>query len=151
MGTFNASSTDGVVQLINGNAGKSPVGSPAAGGFTGWSLIGINPDAEASPLTERRWEEAAPWIKVAFTPHVDALEVAAPESLAVGEEATITATVIQDGRRVPVAHPVGSTWSASERATLEATTGRFVATAPGRYTVTVVVNATEAEAVITVA
>lgn len=39
----------------------------------------------------------------------------------------------------------------SQGATLDPATGRFVAGAPGRYTVTVVVNATEAEAIITVA
>lgn len=151
VGTFNASTTDGVLQLINGNAGKSPSGSPDAGGFTGWSLVGINPDAEPAPLTGRRWEAADEWIAVEFRPHVDALTISAPASAAVGQTVTVTATVVQDGRSVPVRYPVAADWQVPAGVTFDGATGAFTAAAPGSYTIAVTVNGATAEATVQVA
>ncbi|MCC2593598.1 phosphodiester glycosidase family protein [Tessaracoccus sp. OS52] len=151
VGTFHASSTDGVLQLINGNSGKSPTAAPGEGGFTGWSLIGINPEAVAQPLTGRRWEEPVEWIKVAMTPHVDQLVIDAPATAAVGEAVTVTATVVQDGREVPVAYPVAADWAVSDGARFDAATGRFVATVAGTHTVSVTVNGETSQVSITVA
>lgn len=151
VGTFNASTTDGVLQLINGNAGKSPSGSPDAGGFTGWSLVGINPDAEPAPLTGRRWEAADEWIAVEFRPHVDALTISAPASAAVGQTVTVTATVVQDGRSVPVRYPVAADWQVPAGVTFDGATGAFTAAAPGSYTIAVTVNGETAEATMQVA
>ncbi|MFE7134985.1 phosphodiester glycosidase family protein, partial [Streptomyces sp. NPDC057638] len=43
VGVFHASRVDGVPYLVNGNAGKSPAAAPGDGGFTGWSLVGVDP------------------------------------------------------------------------------------------------------------
>ncbi|MDN5724843.1 MAG: phosphodiester glycosidase family protein, partial [Propionibacteriales bacterium] len=43
VGSFHGSARDGVSRVINGNSGKNPSGSPEHGGFTGWSMVGIDP------------------------------------------------------------------------------------------------------------
>ncbi|GAA4889124.1 phosphodiester glycosidase family protein [Tessaracoccus lubricantis] len=148
VGLFHASSTDGVLQLINGNAGKGPSGSPSWGGFTGWALVGIDPAAEPQPLTERRWEQPRQWMSVEFRPHVDALVIDAPVAVVVGEPAEVTATVVQENRRVPVRYPVAADWVVSEGVEFDPATGRFVALAAGNHTVTVTVNGTTVEATV---
>ena len=35
--------SEGVTTLINGNSGKDPAGTPSTGGFTGWTMLGIDP------------------------------------------------------------------------------------------------------------
>lgn len=149
VGTFHASSTDGVLQLINGNAGKSPVGASDAGGFTGWTLVGIDPEAVPTPLTERRWEEPAQWLRAAFTPHVDGLVVSAPAAVAVGEAAEVRATVVQDGRRVPVAYPVAAAWSVPDGVRFDPATDSFVADVAGEHVLSVTVNGTTESVTIT--
>jgi hypothetical protein len=43
VGAFAASSIDGVPYLLNGNSGKNPASTPDNGGFTGWTMLGIDP------------------------------------------------------------------------------------------------------------
>jgi hypothetical protein len=110
-GTFAATRTDGVLLPLTGNSGKSPAAAPDAGGFTGWELVGIDPNAVVAPAGERNW--SAPersWFQVEIRPHVDSLELAAPASLRRGQTATVSATVVQEDRRVPVAFPVSADW-----------------------------------------
>ena len=110
-GTFAATRTDGVLLPLTGNSGKSPAAAPDAGGFTGWALVGIDPSAQAAAAGERNW--SAPeraWFQVELRPHVDALELAAPSSLRMGQTASAAATVVQDSRRVPVSFPVSADW-----------------------------------------
>jgi len=103
-----------VLLPLTGNSGKSPAGAPDAGGFTGWALVGIDPQAREAAAAERHW--SAPersWFQVELRPHVDALELAAPTSLRMGQTAPATATVVQANRRVPVSFPVSADWSGS--------------------------------------
>lgn len=140
-GTFEATQYDGVHQFTNGNAGKSPNGSPAEGGFTGWSVAAINPNPTPATFDTSRWSEGDQWISMAYVPHVDSLEVSAePATVELGEATSISATVIQDGRRVPVAYPVHATYTVSDGATFDPATGTLSAPKPGTYTVTVTVN-----------
>ena len=113
-GTFAATRTDGVLLPLTGNSGKSPAAAPDAGGFTGWALVGIDPNARAADAGVRHW--SAPersWFQVELRPHVDALELAAPATLRRGETTTAAATVVQDTRRVPVTFPVSADWTGS--------------------------------------
>jgi hypothetical protein len=115
-GTFAATRTDGVLLPLTGNSGKSPAAAPDAGGFTGWALVGIDPDARAADAASRNW--SAPersWFQVELRPHVDALELAAPASLEMGTTAPAAATVVQGNRRVPVSFPVSADWWGSAR------------------------------------
>jgi hypothetical protein len=110
-GTFAASRTDGVLLPLTGNSGKGPSSAPDDGGFTGWALVGVDPDVREAAAAERTW--SAPersWLKVEFRAHVDSLELTAPASLHPGETATAGATVVQESRRVPVAFPVSADW-----------------------------------------
>ena len=104
VGVFHAERVSGVPYVISGNVGKNPSGGPAEGGFTGWSLWGAS--TGGSPDQD--------WLVAELRPHVDGLELDAPTSIGVGEQAEVTATVDNDGTDVPVAYPVSADWSGSE-------------------------------------
>jgi hypothetical protein len=134
VGSFSAASVDGVPYIVNGNAGKAPSTAPAEGGFSGWSLVGINPSAEPAPLAARHRSapesgSANPWLEVEMRPHVDGLSLDDPGTLAAGTSTSLDAHVTQGRRTFPVAYPVSADWT-SERihiGTSEAATGEHVA------------------------
>ncbi|MCT2582891.1 phosphodiester glycosidase family protein [Actinophytocola gossypii] len=141
VGTFHASHVDGVPYFINGNSGKNPSTAPDDGGFTGWSLWGVNP-----------WDRDR-WLAAEVRPHVDSLSVDAPGTLPVGQSTVVTATLTQDDREVPVAYPVSADWSASPSvhvgpgkakrwhvARFDPATGELTALRPGRIVLAVRVN-----------
>ena len=151
VGTFHASHVDGVPYFINGNSGKNPSTGPADGGFTGWSLWGVNPRGGLGD-----------WIATEVRPHVDALAIDAPEVLPVGQSAVVTANLTQDERVVPVAYPVTADWSASPSvhigfarevrhwhvARFDPLTGKLIALRPGTVTLDVLVNGVRQRATV---
>ncbi|NUT96345.1 MAG: multidrug transporter [Saccharothrix sp.] len=96
VGVFHASRVDGVPYLINGNSGKAP----AEGGFSGWTLLGVDPHHQD-------------WIAAEIRPHVDTLTLTTPDHLTAGTPAHISATLTQGTRQVPVRYPVSADWTAS--------------------------------------
>ncbi|MEU5401376.1 phosphodiester glycosidase family protein [Streptomyces sp. NPDC005963] len=156
VGVFHADRVDAVPQLINGNSGKTPAGPVDAGGFTGWSLIGIDPVGARDRIAalRRPWLGGADWISVQTRPHLDSLALAAPAVLVPGRTAEIRATVTQGTRRVPVDFPLSADWSGSpdlhigpverarehHRASFDPTTGRITPLRPGHLTLAVTVN-----------
>ncbi|NSC21035.1 multidrug transporter [Streptomyces albus subsp. chlorinus] len=158
VGTFDASRVDGVPYLVNGNAGKSPAAPPDQGGFTGWSLLGID---------KGRPHRDGDWLSVQTRAHVDRLTLQAPERLSVGGSGTASATVEQGtgpgARRVPVGWPVSADWPGSAGLCVRGSVprGRCVAgydpksgvlrgRAPGTVTLSVLVNGVRAEQKVTV-
>jgi hypothetical protein len=146
VGTFHASHVDGVPYFVNGNSGKNPSTTPEEGGFTGWSLWGV--DDRGGLATEVR-------------PHVDTLTITAPATLQVGRSATVTASLTQGTRTVPVAYPVTADWSASpsvyvgddpralrpwHTAWFDPTTGELMARRTGTITLSVLVNGVRQQA-----
>jgi hypothetical protein len=139
-GTFAATRTDGVLLPLTGNSGKSPAAAPDAGGFTGWALVGIGREPN--------------WMQLELRPHVDTLELAVPPTLRRGATAPATATVVQDGRRVPVSFPVSADWQGDRQlhigpastapfwavASYDPATGRLTALRPGTAELSVTVN-----------
>ncbi|XVV01952.1 phosphodiester glycosidase family protein [Actinosynnema sp. CA-248983] len=139
VGVFHASRVDGVPYLINGNSGKSP----AEGGFSGWTLLGVD---------HRRPD----WIAAEIRPHVDTLALTAPETVTAGTEAPISATFTQGTRQIPVNYPVSADWTASPNvhigpaktlrpwhaAWLDPETNRLTTFRPARITLAVTVNNT---------
>ena len=110
VGVFNGSAVEGVTYLINGNSGKNPDGTPETGGFTGWTMLGINPGAGkvgANPTTADR----VAWLAAETKPWVDDITLTLPKVLAEGESADFSAVFTQDGRTVPVAWPVTAQYS----------------------------------------
>ncbi|MFG1695214.1 phosphodiester glycosidase family protein [Nonomuraea sp. NPDC049309] len=156
VGTFHAEHVDAVPYVINGNSGKNPATAPDDGGFTGWSLWGVDPVSKAeAERVKRNWFADAPaWIGTQVRPHVDELTLTAPSSVAVGKPATVGASVVQDGRTVPAAYPVSVAWTGSPNlhigsrttakprhvAVLDPDTGTLTALRPGTVTVAVTVN-----------
>jgi 3',5'-cyclic AMP phosphodiesterase CpdA len=144
VGVFHADRVDGVPYVINGNVGKNPSAGPADGGFTGWSLWGV--DTGGDPAED--------WVATELRPHVDGLVLEAPASVGVGEEVEVTATVDNDGTAVPVLYPVSADWSGSDGvhigpagdagadhvAAFDPATGRFSALGEGTVDLAVTVN-----------
>lgn len=164
VGTFAASKVDGVPYLINGNSGKAPSTSPAEGGFTGWTMVGVDPVSPLEWLVPRLFPQAgvADWFHAEIRPHVDTLDLTAPAALAVGSTGPVSAVVTQAGRAVPVAYPVSADWAGTVHigpartaphdavAAYDPATGLLTALRPGTATLTVTVNATTATTTVTV-
>ncbi|WP_233520008.1 phosphodiester glycosidase family protein [Prauserella sp. PE36] len=145
-GVFDLTREDGVPYLVNGNSGKAPSAAPGDGGFTGWSIVRVDPDDRGEP------------VRVETRPHVDELTVAGPGRLARGAEGTVTAEVTQSGRTVPVAYPVSADWagdrvhvaapgsrpSPRDLATFDPATGTLTALRRGVAELTVTVNGVSA-------
>ncbi|MCK9794281.1 phosphodiester glycosidase family protein [Isoptericola sp. 4D.3] len=146
VGVFHAGTEDGVPYVVNGNSGKSPASTPADGGFTGWSMIGVDPAADGAG--------DGGWFSWEVEARAERVAVSGPEELAVGTSGQVSALLTQDGtREVPVAWPVSSRWGgdgvfvgAPEDApsgavlALDPRTHEATAVAPGRATVEVEVN-----------
>ncbi|MDN4613030.1 phosphodiester glycosidase family protein [Leifsonia sp. F6_8S_P_1B] len=171
VGAFSATSTSGVSQLINGNSGKSPSGTPATGGFTGWTLLGLNPSSGVVGTDPVTVADRTRWMRAEIKPRVDSLRLTAPAVLTAGETAAVSATLVQDGtREVPVAWPVSAQWGGDgvvvddglgtklEKAVaatgvlrVNPETGEVTALAAGTATLTVTVNGVTATADVRVA
>ncbi|WP_246080946.1 phosphodiester glycosidase family protein [Nonomuraea mesophila] len=156
VGTFHAARVDAVPYFINGNSGKNPATAPEDGGFTGWSLWGVDPvtPAEAEHVRRNWFADAPDWIGTQVRPHVDELTLTVPATVAVGTDAEVSAAVKQDDTTVPAAHPVSVAWSGSPNlhvgsrrtarpwhvAVLDPGKGTLTALRPGKVTVAVTVN-----------
>jgi len=167
VGTFHADRADGVPFFINGNSAKSPSTPADRGGFTGWSLWGVDPVTPQEAQRARRdWFAGGPtWIAAEVRPHVDALEVRAPATATVGAPASVDAVLTQAGRQVPVAYPVSADWTASPNvhigplwglrpwhvAWFDPAAGRLLGLRPGTVTLAVTVNGVTDQATVTVA
>nr|WP_255671946.1 phosphodiester glycosidase family protein [Glycomyces amatae] len=102
-GYFDASRVDGVSYWVNGNSGKAPSSTPEEGGFVGWTEFGVGADTG--------WWDEEPFTAV-VRPQVDELAVDVPD-LAPGQTVVVEAELAQGGSTMPVAYPMGVTWSGS--------------------------------------
>ncbi|KOV79725.1 multidrug transporter [Nocardia sp. NRRL S-836] len=144
VGGFFASEVDGVHYVVNGNSGKAPA---EAGGFTGWTLVGVSGDD----------------LKAEIRPHVDSLALNAPET--VHGQAKIEAVIGQGARTVRLDYPMAATWSGSRTlhigrpqelrpwhvAWFDPRTGVLTAVRSGQVEITVTVNGVTARAEVTTA
>lgn len=155
VGVFHADHVDGVPYLINGNSGKAPAGPVNEGGFTGWSLVGVDTVSRSEQQTARLrpWEGLPDWVSVQTRAHVDGLTLDAPAALPPGRSGAVGATVTQGARRIPVAFPLSADWTGSPNlfigapedarhrhvASFDPRTGRLTALRPGTVTLAVTV------------
>ncbi|WP_260848773.1 phosphodiester glycosidase family protein [Streptomyces sp. SLBN-118] len=153
VGVFHADHVDGVPYLINGNSGKAPAGPVNEGGFTGWSLVGVDTVSRLEQLTGRLrpWEGLPDWVSVQTRAHVDGLTLDAPTVLRPGSSEPAGATVTQGVRRIPVAFPLSADWTGSPNlfigapedarhrhvAVFDPRTGRVTGLRPGTVTLAV--------------
>ncbi|MEV7682039.1 phosphodiester glycosidase family protein [Streptomyces sp. NPDC088341] len=156
VGVFHASRVDGVPYLINGNSGKAPAAPVDEGGFTGWSLVGVDriSHRERSAARVRPWEGGPDWVSVQTRAHTDALELGAPAVLSPRHSAEVSATVVQGARRIPVGFPLSADWTGSpdlrigdrdgarprHTAVFDPATGTLTALRPGTVTLAVTVS-----------
>ncbi|MGW7199710.1 phosphodiester glycosidase family protein [Streptomyces chryseus] len=167
VGVFHAAHVDGVPYLVNGNTGKTPAGPAHEGGFTGWSLVGVDTVSrtEQAAARQRPWQGGPDWVSVQTRAHVDALALDAPSALPPGRAAAVRATVTQGARRVPVAFPLSADWTGSPNlhigpakdarprhtAAFDPATGTLTALRPGTLTLAVTVNGATRRAEVRVA
>lgn len=167
VGVFDASRVDGVPYLINGNSGKNPAAPADEGGFTGWSLVGVDKVSRSEQSEARRepWEGGPDWVSVQTRAHTDALALDAPAALAPGDEAAVAATVTQGTRKVPVGFPMSADWTGSPNvhigdpdkanrrdvAAFDPATGTLTALRRGAATLAVTVNGVTERAEIRIA
>lgn len=165
VGTFHASRIDAVPYFVNGNAGKNPATAADDGGFTGWSLWGVDPVSEQEAAHVRRnWFADAPaWIGTQVRPHVDELTLTAPASVEIGRPGHVAASLSQGTRTVPVAYPASADWSGSPNlhigtragaksrhvAVLDPATGTLTALRAGQVVVAVTVNGVTRRSTVT--
>ncbi|MFF5205602.1 phosphodiester glycosidase family protein [Streptosporangium sp. NPDC000396] len=165
VGTFHASRVDAVPYFINGNSGKNPATAADDGGFTGWSLWGVDPVTEREAAHVRRnWFVDAPaWIGTQVRPHVDELTLTAPTSVEAGTPGHVSATLSQGTRTVPVAYPVSADWSGSPNlhigtragakprhiAVFDPATGTLTALRAGQIVIAVTVNGVTRQSTVT--
>jgi 3',5'-cyclic AMP phosphodiesterase CpdA len=112
VGVFHGAAIEGVTSLINGNSGKGPHGTPATGGFIGWTMLGIDPDSGVvgtDPVPQDRVD----WLAAETHPWVEDLTPEASGELTVGQTGEVSAILTQDDTEVPVAWPVTSRWGGS--------------------------------------
>ncbi|MFE2110819.1 phosphodiester glycosidase family protein [Kitasatospora sp. NPDC059463] len=164
VGAFHASSVDGVPYLINGNSGKGPAAEPERGGFTGWTMLGINPAAGRVTDPYAVPDDASAWLRAEVRARADAVQLTVPATLGLLESAPVDATFTQDGERtVPVAWPVTAQWGGqgvhigpaadAPRGTVAAydpATRTLTGLRPGSATLTVTVGGVTAERALTV-
>ena len=152
VGTFHASRVDGVPYLVNGNSGKAPATGADDGGFTGWTLLGVD-EVSAAEQAKARWfpQRGGPdWLSAQVRPHVDDLVLTVPASLRRGERVTVGATLAQGTRQVPVGYPMSVDWSAGRQVRYDPATGVLTALAKGTATLSVTVNGVTESATIQV-
>ncbi|WP_244928955.1 phosphodiester glycosidase family protein [Nocardioides sp. W7] len=153
VGVFHADRIDGVPHLVNGNSGKGPASTPEDGGFTGWTMLGIDPEEGQWEATDDR---GADWLSSEVNARVDSLTVQSPgTALGVGQVFDTAPVVLQDDtREVPVAWPVSHAWSGTDGvfvgevadapsdavAAIDPTSGELSALRPGSGSVTLKVN-----------
>lgn len=109
VGAFHGSSVEGVTYLVNGNSGKSPAGTPETGGFTGWTMLGIDP-AKGKVGKNASPQDRVDWLAAETRPWVDEISLETSRAVPQGESSQVTASFVQDGRTVPVAWPVTAQW-----------------------------------------
>lgn len=170
VGIFHGSAVEGITYLLNGNSGKNPSGTPENGGFTGWTMLGINPGAG---LVGQQPEVGArvDWLAAETKPWVDELTVTAPATLPEAESADVSASLVQDGMTVPVGWPVTAQWggegvvvddgthddlsdqmgyTANPSVRVNPSAGTVTALSPGTATISVMVNGETATTEVTV-
>ncbi|MER5602789.1 phosphodiester glycosidase family protein [Streptomyces sp. NPDC002265] len=164
-GVFSAASVDGIPYLVNGNSGKNPAGTPDGGGFTGWTMLGIDPaEGRVGDAFHVPSDDSERWLRAEVHARVDSVTLDAPDTLETGERARASATLTQDTTRtVPVAWPVGADWTGTRVdlpggdrghgtpvVSYDPATGTLVARRAGTAVLRVTVNGVTAEHTITV-
>ena len=167
VGAFHGSAVEGVTYLINGNSGKNPSGTPDTGGFTGWTMLGIDP-AKGKVGKNPSPQDRVNWLAAETRPWADEVSLEAAGAVPLGESGSASASFKQDGRTVPVAWPVTAQWGGDgvqvvdgsqqfERAAAQdavirfnPSTGEITALRPGTAKLSVTVNGRTATQQVTV-
>jgi 3',5'-cyclic AMP phosphodiesterase CpdA len=146
---------DGVPYVVLPPAGAKIYGATDRGGFTAWTLFGVDPDARPRAVGRRHetamQRSADHWLRAEVRPVLDGIELDAPAELKVGETGVVRGTgLLSLGRTMPLRYPATVHWDGSEglvigtgellvdevraagaTAALDRSTGELTALAPG--------------------
>lgn len=133
----------GIPNFVVADAGSPPYATTDEGGLYHYALFHVLPDGT---------------VQFAVQPLLTSVAVRTPSPLSVGAALTLTATGISvtgtdsPALSVPIADPVSRAWSTSDPsvATVDRSTGRVHAVAPGSATITVTAGAVSGQATVTV-
>lgn len=126
VGVFHGAGIDGVTHIINGNSAKTPAGTSISGGFTGWTMLGINPGAGLvgpNPSVHQR----VSWLAAETHPWVDSLDISAAPTMLTDKSQMISASLTQGDHIVPVAWPVSAQWSGEGVTVIDSSTSQYAA------------------------
>ncbi len=162
--------SDGVLEVTTPAIGKTPYASPDQGGFFGWMHVGVDP-APARITAGEPSPDTRDWLVAQSRPLIDGIEVSAPDRLAVGASAAVSATgaTSEFGLAFPLRYPASVVWSggpglvvarsadeaeAARRqrntlAVLDLPGGTLTAVRPGSVTVTVASGGLSASTTVT--
>jgi hypothetical protein len=168
--TASVTRSDGVLEVTTPAVGKTPYSSPDQGGVFGWMHVGVDP-RPARVKAGQPSPETRQWLQAESRPLIDAIELTAPDRVAVGASAAVSATGVTSefGLRFPLRYPASVTWgggsglvvagSASEvkaagrraktLAVLDLTSATLTAVRSGTVTVTVAAGGLTASATVT--
>jgi hypothetical protein len=102
--------TEGVPYAVLPSTGKSPYGTPDAGGFTGWIRWSVDRDAPASGR----------WLTADVRAFAQSIEINAPETMEVGTTQTLSGSIVQPSgvrpgtRVVPLRYPMSVHWGGDQ-------------------------------------
>jgi len=116
--SVNVERVEGVPYMVMPPNGKAPYGPAEAGGLNGWALFGVDPKPAKpgrGPAPGRPGDPGEGWLRAEVRPLLEGAEISAPDSLAAGDTAEVSATGTQPGgRRIPLRYPATVAWSGSE-------------------------------------
>ncbi|HLS13870.1 MAG TPA: phosphodiester glycosidase family protein [Beutenbergiaceae bacterium] len=115
VGVFHARSSEGVSYLVNGNSGKGPSGTADNGGFTGWTMLGVDPaQGHVGDLPDVPGPRLD-WMQAEVNPRVDELVLSGEQTLQIGDQVAIDAHILQDdGHQVPLGWPMTAQWGGAQ-------------------------------------
>lgn len=111
-GTVDVSRVEGVPHVVLSTTGKDPYGAPDDGGFRQWALFGVGGSDDEDDFATVQQSD---WLRTEVRPLLTDITIDAPDSLAVGESVSVSATGIQDaGLTFPLEYPATVRWEGSD-------------------------------------
>ncbi|MFK0168583.1 phosphodiester glycosidase family protein [Streptomyces sp. NPDC090306] len=109
--TASVNRVDGVLEVTTPAVGKTPYSSPDQGGFFGWMHVAVDrrPARIRAGLPSPATRE---WLRAESRPLIDAVELSAPDRIAVGARGAVSATgaTSEFGLVFPLRFPATVTW-----------------------------------------
>jgi len=106
---------DGVPYLVLPPAGAKIYGARDDGGFSGWTLFGIDEEDGGAPETPAGLPGSSEWLRAEILPLTEGVTLTTPPAVPAGETVAVTAEgQLTQGRSFPLRYPATVEWTASD-------------------------------------